>query len=271
MKYERTIFGELVRSHLQEGIIVKETRFPPNLYIPLHTHDDHAYFNLVLCGGYREFARNHAYLCGPLGLVFHASGATHSNQFFEGETTRLFTIRLDMSLVEKGPGEEEKLSASTYIEGGALRELALKLYRESQESDSISSLVIEEVALQMMAEVSHSISDAELPKRPAWLTAVADLLHSQFNQSLTLAELALEIGVQKFYLARAFNQHFKCTIGEYLRFLRIEHACQKLSRSDASVLDVCFDCGFASQSHFSRTFTRLTGLTPVKYKAMFGT
>jgi AraC family transcriptional regulator len=271
MKFERNIYGDLVRRHVQEGIILSETNFPPYLHIPLHTHDEHAYFSLALRGGYLEIVRNRTYVCGPRVVAFHPSGAAHSNQFFDNEVTTLFTIRLNASMLDKSPADEDILHPSKYVEGGILRHLGLKLFRETRANDSLSNMVIEEVVMQMLGEVSNQTWKADLRKPPAWLATVADIINSQFTQRLALADLASQVGVHKVYLGRVFHQYFKCTIGEYVRFLRVERACQKLSMSGASLLDISLECGFADQSHFSRTFKRVTGLTPLRYKMIFGT
>ena len=52
---------------------------------------------------------------------------------------------------------------------------------------------------------------------------------------------------------------FGCTVGEYLRRLRIERAAEQLSRGDAPLAEIALTAGFADQSHFSNVFRRRTG------------
>jgi len=49
--------------------------------------------------------------------------------------------------------------------------------------------------------------------------------------------------------------------------VRIEYACRQLMGSNAAVTNIAFAAGFADQSHFSRTFKRLCGTTPGRYRA----
>jgi AraC-like DNA-binding protein len=81
--------------------------------------------------------------------------------------------------------------------------------------------------------------------------------------------VAESIGIHPVHLAREFRKHYHCTVGEYLRRLRIEHASRKLIESDSSLVDISEAAGFADQSHFGRTFKRLMGITPNGYRALF--
>jgi AraC family transcriptional regulator len=48
--------------------------------------------------------------------------------------------------------------------------------------------------------------------------------------------------------------------------LRIEDACRRLATSDAPLVAIALDAGFADQSHFAKTFKRQTGMTPAEYR-----
>ncbi len=92
-------------------------------------------------------------------------------------------------------------------------------------------------------------------------------MHDRFQESISLAAVAELADVHPVSLARAFRRTYHCTVGDYVRRLRIELACQKLTGSDASLVEIALSAGFSEQSHFSRTFKRLTGLTPSEYRS----
>lgn len=54
----------------------------------------------------------------------------------------------------------------------------------------------------------------------------------------------------------------RTSISAHLRRLRIEKACGLLRREYLSLADVALQLGFADQSHFTRSFRRVTGTTP---------
>jgi AraC family transcriptional regulator len=67
-------------------------------------------------------------------------------------------------------------------------------------------------------------------------------------------------------LARAFRRSFGCTVGEYLRRLRIERATEQLAGGDTPLAEIALAAGFADQSHFSNVFRRRTGMSPSAFR-----
>jgi AraC family transcriptional regulator len=102
-----------------------------------------------------------------------------------------------------------------------------------------------------------------------WLDKVKEIIHSQYAEPLRLSQIAKAVNVHPVHLARTFRNHHNCTIGEYVRQLRIEFACRQLSTSETSLAEIALQAGFASQSHFSTAFKLHTGMTPVRYRSSF--
>jgi AraC family transcriptional regulator len=50
---------------------------------------------------------------------------------------------------------------------------------------------------------------------------------------------------------------------QWLQHRRMEKAKQLLEKSSAALSEIALDCGFADQSHFTRTFSRVAGVTRV--------
>ncbi|HLK61072.1 MAG TPA: helix-turn-helix domain-containing protein, partial [Chthonomonadaceae bacterium] len=74
------------------------------------------------------------------------------------------------------------------------------------------------------------------PSRP--LRQAQALLHTQFAENLTLSQMAETVGVHPMHLARLFRQHCRCTLGDYVRQLRVDYACRELASSDASLVEI---------------------------------
>jgi len=121
----------------------------------------------------------------------------------------------------------------------------------------------------MLAEVSRCQVKVSNSQPPRWLGQALDLLREQYSEPLTVGHIATSVGVHPVYLARGFRRFCRCTIGEYIRQLRIEHACRELCSSDISLAAIASDAGFSDQSHFSRTFKRFMDMTPAQYRRAF--
>lgn len=159
------------------------------------------------------------------------------------------------------------LPAPTVFNSNSLVSLVLRLRRESQQMDALSPLTIEGLLLEIVAEASRGLVKISERKHPRWLTQARDIIHERFSEHLTLVEIAESVGVHPVYLSTVFRQFYRCNLGEYLRRLRIEFACNQISMSAISLVDVAHAAGFPDQSQFSRTFKRITGLTPAQYRS----
>ena len=93
-----------------------------------------------------------------------------------------------------------------------------------------------------------------------------DFVRAHFTESLTSEAVAFAAGVHPSHLMRAFHQRHGCTVGEYVRRLRIEYACHLLTNSDIPLGQIALEVGFCDQGHFGRAFKADTGLSPGKFR-----
>ena len=154
--------------------------------------------------------------------------------------------------------EGEVLSAKT---SSVLARLFLKLVHELGQMDDESMRSIEQQLFKTVVA-----RNSEVGVQP-WLNEARSLLHSQFAEQPSLSRIASTVGVHPVHLAREFRKHYGSSVGEYVRKLRIDFACQQLLASDDPPVKIATAAGFVDQSHFSRTFKRFLGTTPGKYRA----
>jgi AraC family transcriptional regulator len=145
--------------------------------------------------------------------------------------------------------------------------LGVRLHREFKLADGASALSIEGLLLELLAQVIRCSTPRSGSKPPAWLRQAQDYLHAHFSDDLSLREAANRVGVHPVHLARVYKHYHKCTIGEYVRNLRIEFAQRELVVSHTPLADIALAAGFCAQSHFSTAFKRQLGLTPAEYRA----
>jgi AraC family transcriptional regulator len=200
--------------------------------------------------------------------MFLPAGRVHGNRILDAGA-RCFEIRIEPSWLQRLDECSLTLDAPAYFPGGLLSALALRLYDEAREPDASSRLVMEGLTLELLGELTRRRAPAT-ERRPArWLREARELLETRFAENLTLQEIAAAAGVHPAHLATSFRAQYHCSVGDYVRRRRIEYACQQLSRSKSPLAEIALDAGFADQSHFTRVFRRLTGVTPAEYRRAF--
>lgn len=101
---------------------------------------------------------------------------------------------------------------------------------------------------------------------PRRLAAVIDYVEANLAGEVSLADLAAVAQLSPFHLARAFAQTTKRTPHAYVMDRRLEAAKRLLRDSSLSIATIAGLCGFASASHLSSCFRRVTGITPTDFR-----
>ena len=78
---------------------------------------------------------------------------------------------------------------------------------------------------------------------------------------ITLDDLARALGLTRYFVLRAFRQATGIPVSAYLTQIRVERAKQLL-QADLPIATAAQRVGFADQSHLTRHFGRLVGVTP---------
>ncbi|MBN2158545.1 MAG: AraC family transcriptional regulator [Spirochaetes bacterium] len=89
-----------------------------------------------------------------------------------------------------------------------------------------------------------------------------------FNEDLSVNDLAREIAIEPYQLSRIINEHFNKNFNCFVNEYRIEEAKKiLLADTDRTITSVAYAVGFNSTTVFYDWFTRLTGLSPKKFRA----
>ena len=257
--------GDVLDSRMIAAISVTETVYAEKSIVPKHSHR-HACFCLVLQGGYTEQYRKTALECKPSHLVFRPAEETHSDNFGDSKA-HCFIVEFKSEWLARFHNSALILNSPAIFRENSLIWLMMKLRSELREADDATPMVIESGMLELIARAWRSAAAKNSERKaPRWLEQAKEILHEEFSEHLTLSGIAEIVGVHPAYLTTAFRQHYRCSIGEYLRRVRIEFACREISATEAPLVDIALAAGFSHQSHFSRTFKRFTGLTPAQYR-----
>jgi AraC family transcriptional regulator len=94
------------------------------------------------------------------------------------------------------------------------------------------------------------------------LRRVTAYIEDHIGQRISLDELARQAGVSRFHFARQFRLSTGESAMSYLRRVRIERSKSILQARETTIAEVAARLGFSDQSHFTRIFGRLVGVSP---------
>ena len=120
---------------------------------------------------------------------------------------------------------------------------------------------VSELGDERMSELGN-----ERERLEKWMKESKPYLHPEFQ----LMDLRAVLPMNRTYLSRYLRDEFGCTFYQFVNNYRIEEAKRLLTEQpDMKMSDVAAQCGFSSQSVFSNTFTRETGVSPREWSKNF--
>ena len=104
----------------------------------------------------------------------------------------------------------------------------------------------------------------ELSTKP--IDDVTAILKENIYSTLTIEDICKKTAYSKAYLFRIFKAKTGKTIMAYFTELKIKQAKQLLRENDLSVKEISEKLAFSTPDYFTKTFKRITRLTPLAYK-----
>src|SRR5262245_8996648 len=152
-------YGETTRRREVAGLVFAESVYREELRIPKHEHAN-AFLNLVLEGTYTEVCGTRTHVRGPSTLALHPCGEVHADHW-HGQGGRVFHVDISQSRVEHVRSYSPVLDSPTDYRDGPPVWLATRLYQEHVRDDGVSPLVMEGLALEVLAECSRGAGGTE--------------------------------------------------------------------------------------------------------------
>lgn len=259
-------YGTSLRSTVVSGFKLSETVYSGEIKTPNHSHEL-AYLGIVLEGEAYQTVGSRSHSCRQGTSTFHPPGETHRDHFV-GPSVRLLQIELlPARLAEISEHAAHLIPRRIDGDSGRQSWLANRVRWELHESDELSPLAIEGLVLELFIEIWRRAGRSLPTRPPEWLKRANALIQERFTEKLAVNTISGEVGVHASHLSREFRRFYRKTIGDRVRELRVEFARHELSCSYRPLADIAAEAGFCDQAHLSRTFRRLTGVTPESFRA----
>jgi AraC-like DNA-binding protein len=222
---------------------------------------------LVLEGRFTEYNAAGRFACAPRSVLFYPPDFSHREEF-EAPASRCLVVEISRRWIDRTEGPLWGRSG-VQVTGGPLADLAARMYRETRIFDRASPLVVEGLMLEFLGLATRR-GGAAPPRNVVRLARVRDALHARFREDISLGPLARDAGLTPAALARQFRREYGCTVGTYLRRLRVRHAARLLTETELPLSHVAVEAGFCDQSHLCRVFRWFTGTSPGEYRRRAG-
>ena len=144
-------------------------------------------------------------------------------------------------------------------------------------SGQANQLFVDHVLLALGIHVAQTYGGMRPRSQPvrgglaAWQVKRArEILSANLDGSVPLRDVARECGLSVSHFSRAFRRTTGAAPHNWLLTHRVQVAKEKLRDDRLSLLDVALACGFADQSHLTRVFTQMVGVSPGAWRRALG-
>ncbi|AOY93903.1 hypothetical protein BKK79_01635 [Cupriavidus sp. USMAA2-4] len=158
-----------------------------------------------------------------------------------------------------------------------VHQLSLALLPALEHPERASTLFVDHMALALRVHLVHYYGGVHVASRKVhtrlapWQEARAkEMIMNNLEGDISLQLLAEACNLSRAHFARAFRSSTGMPPHRWLVLQRVERAKQLLEKPAFRLGQIALLCGFADQSHFTRTFTRLVGTSPGEWRRCRG-
>lgn len=263
---------EVWQSATLPGIVYSRGAHLTHAY-PKHWHDEIHFCAYDAGSGYLGYGGN-SRLVGEGDLIVMPPGVVHENWVRAAEGIGFFGAYVDIALLRNGLAQihegEPRLPEfrDLSIEDVGVQQKFRALCAEARDDNQLKQ---ETMLLEFLSSVASQCAVYAKPAartghEPAAVQRAREYIDEHFHRTISLADLSRLTGLSAFHLHRVFSRQTGMPPHAYQTQLRINRAKQLL-RQLRSLSEVALMTGFADQSHFTRHFRRLVGVTPGRFAA----
>jgi AraC family transcriptional regulator len=251
----------------------------PAVAIPTHEHPTH-FLNLLVKGSVRAEwtteGRTKSADNGP-GTIYLLPAGTIDRLTWSGPTTRLILIMdpgfLNRSLESTSHLDNVELITHWNLRDRHIESLMLAMYADLEDGSPAGPLYGESLGMALAVYLGrrYSIRGAKeehlrggMPS--ARLNRVVDFINQNSARDLRLWELADVAEMSPHYFCQLFKQSTGMTAYQYVLRARVERAKRFLRDPKLTIAQTSAATGFSDQSHFTKVFRRIVGMTPTEFR-----
>jgi len=150
-----------------------------------------------------------------------------------------------------------------------VRHLSASLLAGLHRPDEVNQLFVDHLLIAVGAHIAQAYGGLDVATGPvrgglaSWQAKRAcERLEANLQGTLTLQQLATELGLSAGHFSRAFRISTGLPPHQWLLHQRVAKAKRLLSDRSLPLSEIAIAAGFANQSHFTRVFSSIVGTSP---------
>ncbi len=134
-----------------------------------------------------------------------------------------------------------------------------------QNFSNLSDIYISNISFEIINTLSHGDKKAVIASQV--IVDAVRLIKENYSNVYGVEELAATLNISKSHLVREFFKHTGTTPGKYLTNVRIDAVKQLLTQTSLPLNTIALQTGFSGDNYLCKAFKKVTGETPMAYKA----
>lgn len=131
---------------------------------------------------------------------------------------------------------------------------------------ALSYRVIDYLSMYFLVQTSDKELTEDGEKFEERLQQINNYIRANYNQPISLKDLADKLYLSNGYLSRFFKKNYGMNFVEYLTNVRLFHAVDDLLYTNTPITRIAYDNGFASIAVFNKAFKKAYGETPSAFR-----
>lgn len=157
------------------------------------------------------------------------------------------------------------INDNAYFEG---KTLATLIYKNRFASKNLLSALSEAFALYFLENIK-----LENPAKISVYRIAEEIQQNYYNPNINVGDILDKSGYSRDYIRDCFTKVMGCSPVTFLAKVRIEKACKLLEiyGNNTPISRICEMCGYIDYIYFSKTFSKIMGISPKIYLKQIGT
>lgn len=132
--------------------------------------------------------------------------------------------------------------------------------------DAMSTSILTELYGQLT--VVHPVENYSENQKQIYFD-IMDYIKTNISRNIKISEIAATFGYNEKYISHRFAQICGIPLKQYILKTKMDTASFMLIDTNRPITEIAKEVGFGDSHNFSRTYKKLTGLSPSEYRNTF--